>query len=117
MLATAFAADTVKDTERQEVKKALIAYDWPCVLIGSVKIIWRWFNVPELSVWYLTTCEKFTSNISQYVGRIIRKFEWKTEARWFDFVDPWCSLLFNQSKSRSSTYKKEFPKSSIEFYS
>lgn len=106
----------VKDTERQEIKKQLIKYNWPCVLIGSVKIIWRWFNVPELSVWYLTTCEKFTSNISQYVWRIIRKFEWKTEARWFDFIDPWCKVLLNQSKSRSTTYRKEFPSSSIEFY-
>ncbi len=106
----------VKDTERQEIKKKLISYDWPCVLIGSVKIIWRGFNIPELSVWYLTTCEKFESNIIQYVGRIIRLFPGKEECRWFDFIDPWCKTLLNQSKSRTRNYHKTFPESKIEFY-
>jgi len=106
----------IKDKERLEIKKQLKEYEWVCILIGSVKIIWRWFNIPELSVGYLTTVEKFKSNIEQYVWRIIRIFPWKTSCRWYDFIDPWCKILLNQSKARSSTYKKEFPKSSMEFY-
>ena len=106
----------IKDKERLEIKRQIKEYKWPCLLIGSVKIIWRGFNIPELSIWYLTTCEKFTSNIEQYVWRIIRKFPTKTVALWYDFVDPWCKTLYNQSKVRTRTYKKEFPESSIEFY-
>lgn len=106
----------VKDKERLEIKKQLKEYKWVCMLIGSVKIIWRWFNIPELSVGYLTTVEKFKSNIEQYVWRIIRIFPWKTWCTWYDFVDPWCKTLLNQSKARGTTYKKEYPNSSIEFY-
>lgn len=106
----------VKSKERLEIKKQLKEYKWTCILIGSVKIIWRGFNVPELSVWYLTTTEKFKSSIEQYVWRIIRVFPWKTKATWYDFIDPWCRTLLNQSKARNTTYKKEFPKSNIYFY-
>ncbi len=106
----------VKDKERAEIKQQLKEYKWVCILIGSVKIIGRWFNVPELSVWYLTTVEKFKSNIEQYIGRIIRTHPGKTTCKWYDFTDPWCKILFNQSKNRSTTYKKEFPESKIEFY-
>lgn len=107
----------VKKADRIRIKKELKEYKWACILIGSVKVVWRWFNVPELSVWYLTTVEKFKSNIEQYVWRIIRKFPWKTEAIWYDFIDPWCRVLLNQSKARNTTYRKEFPNSKIEFYS
>lgn len=106
----------VKEKERLEIKKQLKEHKWTCVLIGSVKIVWRWFNIPELSVGYLTTVEKFKSNIEQYVWRIIRIFPWKTSCTWYDFIDPWCKTLLNQSKSRGTTYKKEFPNSNIEFY-
>jgi len=106
----------IDDKQRKQIKEDLIKHKWRCLLIGSVKIIGRWFNVPELSVWYLTTAEKFVSNIEQYVWRIIRKFPWKESCEWYDFVDPGSRNLFNQSKSRLSTYKKEFPKSSINYY-
>lgn len=106
----------VKDQERLEIKKQLKEYKWVCMLIGSVKIIWRWFNVPALSVGYLTTVESFKSNIEQYVWRIIRISPWKTSCTWYDFIDPWCKTLLNQSKKRWATYKKEFPDSNIEFY-
>lgn len=101
----------VTKEERIRIKKELKEYKWPCILVGSVKIIWRGFSVAELSIWYLTTCEKFTSNIWQYVGRIIRKFKWKTDCLWYDFIDINVKILSNQAKSRFSTYKREFPNS------
>lgn len=106
----------VKEQERIQIKNELIEHKWQCLLIWSVKIVWRWFSVSELSIGYLTTCEKFTSNISQYLWRIIRLFPWKNKCEWYDFIDPGCRLLLNQSKSRTSTYKKEYPNSKILFY-
>ena len=103
----------IKKADREQVKKELIEYKWPCILVGSVKIIGRWFNVPELSIGFITTAEKFLSNIEQYVWRIIRKFPWKTNCIWYDFVDDWCSILLNQSKSRNSTYRREYPNCKI----
>lgn len=99
----------VKSEERKRIKQELKEYKWPCVLIGSVKIVWRGFNVPELSIWYLTTTEKFTSSIEQYVWRIIRKFKWKESCDWYEFTDTSPSILANQAKSRTTTYKREFP--------
>lgn len=98
----------IKKDDRKRIIKELKEYKWKCILIWSVKIIWRWFNLPELSVWYLTTAEKFVSNIEQYVGRVIRQHKGKQEAHWYDFVDENCRLLFNQSKNRTTTYRKEY---------
>jgi superfamily II DNA or RNA helicase len=106
----------IEDNERKRIKQELKDYKWPCVLIWSVRIIWRWFNVPELSVWYLTTTEKFTSSIEQYLGRILRQFPWKTWCDWYDFVDTNPSILLNQSRSRTTTYKREFPWCKIEIF-
>lgn len=106
----------IKKDDRARIKKELKEYKWPCVLVWSVKIVWRGFNIPELSVGYLTTCEKFQSNIFQYIWRIVRKFKDKTSCDWYDFIDTWCNILSNQAKSRHTQYKKEFPKSKIEFY-
>lgn len=99
----------VKSDERKQIKQELKDYKWPCILIGSVKIIWRGFNVPELSIWYLTTTEKFTSSIEQYVGRILRQYKGKDSCSWYDFTDTSPSILANQSKSRTTTYKRTFP--------
>jgi len=99
----------IKKDEREKIKSEIKELKWPCVLIGSVKIIWRGMDIPELSIWYFTTCEKFSTNINQYVWRIIRKFPKKTDAIRMDFIDPWCTLLYNQSKTRSTNYRKAFP--------
>lgn len=106
----------VTEKERIEIKNELREYKWRCLLIWSVKIIWRWFNIPDLSIGYLTTAESFQSNTEQYIGRIIRNYPWKTKCEWYDFIDPWCRMLYNQSKKRNTTYKKEFPQSKIQFY-
>lgn len=101
-----------KDRERirQEVKEA---QGQDVCIVGSVRILWRGFDLPELSYGILTTSEKFTSNIEQYLGRIIRAFDWKPQPIFYDFVDHGQYLLSNQAKSRLATYKKVFPKGKI----
>ena len=106
----------IKTEERDQIKKDIKAYKWRCCLVGNTRIIWRGYDLPELSVWYLTVCEKFTSNISQYAWRIIRKFKGKTGCDFYDFMDTWCAFLANQAKSRKATYKRAFYKSKIKFY-
>jgi superfamily II DNA or RNA helicase len=58
----------------------------------------------------MATAEKFSANIEQYIGRIIRKAEGKKDAIWFDIIDRNVQLLRNMAYSREKTYKKEFPK-------
>lgn len=90
---------------RQEAKETI----WDVCLIGSVKILWRWFDLPELSYGVLSTAEKFESNIQQYIGRIIREHTTKPHPIFYDLVDQFQYLLSNQSKKRVATFKKEFP--------
>jgi len=100
----------VSGEDRETIRKQITEYPWQCVLIWSKVCIGRGFNVPELSVWYLTICEKFTSSVEQYVWRIIRKFEWKLQSNvdWYDFSDDNIFILENQSKHRNTVYRREF---------
>lgn len=99
----------VAKEDREKIRKEAAEYKWDVCLVGSVKILWRWFDLPELSYGILTTCEKFQSNILQYVGRIIRSHNEKLSPVFYDLVDQFQYMLNNQAKSRISTYKKTFP--------
>lgn len=104
----------VKDSDRELIRKELESMPAPCLLIWSVQCIGRGFNLPELSAAYLTTCEKFDSNIEQYIGRIIRQHEGKKSCDFYDFVDTsW--VLYWQAKKRVATAKREFPWITIKF--
>jgi len=99
----------IKDSERERIREEVKAYNGSCVVIGSVKIIGRGFDIPELSLAILTTAEKFNSNIAQYLGRTVRAFPWKKHPIFIDMVDAKCYPLLAQAKSRLATYKKAFP--------
>lgn len=99
----------VSKERRESIRQQAKDSPWPVCIVGSVKIIWRWFDIPELSFAVLTTSEKFKSNIEQYIGRIVRKFEGKPQPIFYDIVDHMQPLLNNQSKSRASTFRKTFP--------
>lgn len=99
----------IPDSEREKIREEVKAYRGSCVIIGSVKIIGRGFDIPELSLAILTTAERFNSNITQYLGRIIRDFPGKPKPKFIDMVDVNCYPLLAQAKSRLSTFKKVFP--------
>lgn len=67
------------------------------------------FDLPELSYGILTTCEKFTSNIQQYIGRIIRAHPTKPAPVFYDITDNLQYLLKNQARSRKETFTRTFP--------
>lgn len=99
----------VSDSDREKIREEVKAYRGSCIIIGSVKIIGRWFDIPELSLAILTTAEKFNSNIAQYLGRIIRDFPGKPKPKFIDMVDVNCFPLYAQAKSRKATFQKAFP--------
>jgi len=99
----------VSKDDRERIRQDAKDCDGSVVIVGSVKIIGRWFDLPELSFAVLTTAEKFVSNIEQYMGRIIRKFDGKPQPVFYDITDHMQYLLNNQSKSRASTFRKTFP--------
>ncbi len=99
----------VSKEDRERIRQEAKETTWDVCLIGSVKILWRWFDLPELSYGILSTAEKFESNIQQYIGRLVRHYEWKKHPIFYDLVDQFQYLLSNQSKKRVATFKKEFP--------
>lgn len=99
----------VPDADRERIRQEAKDCSGSVVIVGSVKIIWRWFDLPELSFAVLTTAEKFISNIEQYMWRIIRKFDGKPQPMFYDITDHIQPLLHNQSRSRASTFRKTFP--------
>lgn len=98
----------VKGEEREKIRQEIIDYPGKCILVGSVKIIGRWFDVPALDLWVLTTAETFSSNIEQYIGRIIRLSPGKTKATFVDICDKKHGILLSQSKKRYKAFINSF---------
>lgn len=100
----------VEDRDRERIRWEVMAHVGEVCIVWSVRILWRGFDLPELSYAVLTVCEKFTSSIQQYMGRIIRAHPTKPQPIFYDLVDHGQYLLSNQAKSRLATYKKVFPR-------
>lgn len=99
----------IDQDERERIRKEVTDYPGKCILVGSVKILGRWFDCTPLDLWVLTTAEKFDSNIFQYVGRILRQHPWKDKCTFIDFVDKQSGVLANQARTRLKNFNKEFP--------
>lgn len=99
----------VSKDDRERIRQEAKEYKGEVVLVGSVKILGRGFDLPELSLAILTTCEKFTSNIQQYIWRIVRKYDGKPSPLFIDIVDHMTPILNSQAISRVRTYKRAFP--------
>jgi len=106
----------VNQADREKIKTEVSTMKWPIVIVGNTKIIGTGFNLPELSVAYLTTAERFRSNIQQYVWRIVRKAEWKTDCYFYDFVDISTWVLYNQSRERARAFKEYYPEGVVKQY-
>jgi superfamily II DNA or RNA helicase len=98
----------VPKEERERIRTDARNYEWGCVIIWSVKIIGRGFDLRELSFAILTTCEKFSSNIHQYIWRLCRYHERKPQAMFYDLCDNLQPMLNSQSISRIRTYRASF---------
>jgi superfamily II DNA or RNA helicase len=98
----------VPKDERERIRQAAKDAEGEVILVGSVDILGRGFDLPELSLAVLTVCEKFESSILQYVGRIIRDFEWKPEPVFVDIVDVNTPVLMNQARTRLRNFNKAF---------
>lgn len=106
----------VKPAEREAIRQRIKESHNPTVLVGSVKCIGRGFDLPELSVGYMTTAEKFNANIEQYIGRIVRKFPGKETCEWYDFTDTHQGMLYRQATNRAQTAKKTFTGLKVNIY-
>ena len=103
----------VDKDERERIRTEAHSHRWGLVIIWSVKIIGRGFDLSELSFAVLTTAERFQSNIMQYVGRLARRHPEKPQAMFYDIVDHMTGILNNQARSRLQAYRRAYPEGKV----
>jgi superfamily II DNA or RNA helicase len=76
------------------------------VLIATGQLIGEGFDCKNLSSLFLTLPVKYSGRIIQYIGRVLRPKEGKTEAKIYDYFDPNIKCLYGGLKNREKEYKK-----------
>ncbi len=78
----------------------------PLAVIAIGQYIGEGFNLPRLDVLMLTVPISFAGNVEQYVGRLHRNYEGKTEVTVYDYVDIHIRMLESMYQKRLTTYRK-----------
>lgn len=99
------AAARVTKKERDEILAAFRAGKIRCVL--ATQLADEALDVPRLNRVLLTHPGKHEGRIIQQIGRALRKFPDKDDAKVYDFVDWSVGVLRRQWDHRKRTYKKE----------
>lgn len=74
------------------------------ILVASGRLVGEGFDCKKLSSLFLATPVKFSGRVIQYLGRILRTHEGKTQPKIFDYLDD-PGVLRSSFKSRLSAYK------------
>jgi len=89
--------------QRKEVIKRLNAGATE-VLIATGQLVGEGFDCKALSTLFLATPIRFGGRLIQYLGRVLRPAQGKTEARVFDYVDTKVDVLRTASRQRQKVY-------------
>ena len=94
--------------QNQEIKERMFSTpkSESLVLIATGQKIGEGFNFPRLDTLMLAAPIKYEGIVTQYVGRLNRKYEGKKEVIVYDYVDTHIRIFDKQYKSRLRTYKK-----------
>ncbi len=94
--------------DSSEIRQALYAVpeSEPLAVIAIGQYIGEGFNLPRLDTLMLTVPISFAGNVEQYVGRLHRHYEGKTEVWVYDYVDIHIRMLESMYQKRLATYRK-----------
>lgn len=98
----------VSEEDRKEIDAKILATEETVVLIGAEKILGRWYDMPPLQSVYIVFPNRFSENLLQLAGRVLRLYPGKTYAQVFDFVDDFNKALRSQFYARKRVYKKTY---------
>jgi len=76
-------------------------------LIATSQLIGEGFDLPSISVLFLTTPIKFDGRLIQYIGRALRVDDGKDKAIIYDFVDYMAPVFLYSAIHRSGTYEEQ----------
>jgi len=73
--------------KREKILNSIYDNDKPTLIIGSTKIVEKGLNIPKLKVLINYTSNKGDIQTIQMIGRVIRNYEGKDKAYYYDFYD------------------------------
>lgn len=96
---------TKKEREKELERFALIPSNEERLLIATGKYIGEGFDDARLDTLFLTMPISWKGTLQQYVGRLHRNHDQKTEVRVYDYVDAKVPVLKGMYDKRASGYK------------
>jgi superfamily II DNA or RNA helicase len=98
-LLTGDLSDDARKTVLQQLDKGAIN-----VLVATGQLIGEGFDCPGLSTLFLATPIRFSGRVMQYLGRILRPAEGKSQPKVYDYVDARVAPLAAAAKARQRVY-------------
>lgn len=97
---------TVSAKERRETlaKLEAIPCDEPMVIVATGKYVGEGFDYPQLDTLFLALPIAWKGKVAQYVGRLHRNYEGKTEVQVYDYVDIHIPVLERMYQKRVKSY-------------
>lgn len=89
--------------QNEKIKSHLTANK---IIISTTKYVGEGFDDPSLDVLFLVMPSSDQKNLTQYLGRILRKRENKKEALVYDYVDNSFKMTRGMYRKRKETYEK-----------
>ncbi len=96
------------DKENSEVRRRLkeAAGNQSLILVATGQKIGEGFDYPRLDTLMLAAPVSFAGRLEQYIGRLNRDYEGKTEVIVYDYVDSHIRVFDNMYAKRLRTYKR-----------
>lgn len=94
--------------QNQEVRRQMMTVppEETMILIATGQKVGEGFDCPRLDTLMLASPVKFDGRLIQYVGRLNRSYEGKTDVVVYDYVDAHIGIFDNQYRNRLAAYKK-----------
>ena len=94
--------------QNQEVREHMRAVrtDESMILVATGQKIGEGFDFPRFDTLMLAAPVKFEGRLMQYIGRLTRSYEGKTDIVVYDYVDSHIRIFDKQYRHRLKTYKK-----------
>lgn len=98
---------TVKELREQQDKLVALREQWvPYIIVGTIDMMGRGIDIPEIDTIFLFAPVKFEWTVVQAIGRALRSTPTKTEVKVYDWLD--LPLLTKQAAARRAAYKQEY---------
>ncbi len=91
--------------KKKSLKQVMEQLDSAQVLVATGKFVGEGFDLPRLDTLILALPVSWKGSLIQYIGRIQRQYQGKTEVKVIDYVDTKLPMLQRMFKKREKGYK------------